>query len=224
MKLLDEIIDLAAADKGSVSTLLRKCLVLAHTLRNDRLKKWAEDELNGYEGDEGIPEYRKTAATAKGFFIGPYGSQINDQPIPPAALRKEHRRFAVSVVLRQPIASYERVDPDGRFVIEWPADLTMVYQGKFFGGDYVLNRAWQEIPVAVFVGLIDTVRTRVLRLALELKDDLGAVSDDLNGLPKEKIDQHVIAYIFGGTNVIASSNFAQIDRIDIWERRLAGTI
>jgi hypothetical protein len=45
MELLDDIIDLAASDTGSVATLLRKCLVLAHTLRNDRLLTWAENEL-----------------------------------------------------------------------------------------------------------------------------------------------------------------------------------
>ena len=38
MKLLDDIIDLASSEQGSVTTLLRKCLVLAHTLKNDRLR------------------------------------------------------------------------------------------------------------------------------------------------------------------------------------------
>jgi hypothetical protein len=78
-----------------------------------------------------------------------------------------------------------------------------------------LNRAWQEIPVSVFVGLIDTIRTRVLRFALELKDELGLVSEDLKELPKEKVDQSVITYIFGGTNVFASKDFTQIESIEI---------
>ena len=64
MELLDDIIDLAASDTGSVATLLRKCLVLAHTLRNDRLLTWAENELNGYKCAESVPEYRKTSAPA----------------------------------------------------------------------------------------------------------------------------------------------------------------
>jgi hypothetical protein len=102
MNLLDEIIDLAAGEQRSVATLLRKCLVLAHALRNDRLKVWAENELNGYAPtDDGIPEYRKTAAPAKGIFMGGFGAQINDQPIPPALLQERHRHFAESAVLRQ---------------------------------------------------------------------------------------------------------------------------
>jgi hypothetical protein len=67
----------------------------------------------------------------------------------------------------------------------------------------------------VFVGLIDTIRTRVLRLALELKDDLGAVSDNVRELPKEKIDQSIVTNIFGGINVIASRDFTQINRIEV---------
>jgi AbiTii len=218
MKLLDEIIDVAASETGSVATLLRKCLVLAHTLGNDRLKVWAENELNGYDSDDaGIPEYRRTPAPAKGFFVGGFGSQINSQPIPPAILQERHRHFAESAILYQPIASYEGVDGASRFVLEWPANLTVLYQGAFFEGRYALNRAWQEVPGSVLVGLIDTIRTRVLRFALELKDDLGSVSDNLTELPKEKVDQHVVTYIFGGTNVIGSRDFTQIDSIEIRE-------
>jgi len=135
MKLLDEIIDLASSEKGSVATLLRKCLVLAHALKNDRLKVWAEHELNGYDPTDGaIPKYRKAAAPAKGFFVGSFGVQINNQPIPPAMLKERDRHFAESVVLSQPIASYENVEGDSRFVFEWPANLTVLYQRQFFRG------------------------------------------------------------------------------------------
>ena len=216
MKLLDEIIDAASSEHGSVATLLRKCLVLAHALRNDRLKAWAENELNGYHPDNDvIPEYRKTVAPAKGFFVGGFGAQIRDQPIPPAMLREQHRHFAEEAILFQPIACYENADPASTMALEWPANLIGVYQSTFFEGRYALNRAWQEIPGTVLVGLIDTIKTRVLRFALEVKEDLGSVRDDINELPKEKVDQQVVAYIFGGTNVIASRDFTQIQSIEI---------
>jgi hypothetical protein len=217
MNLLDEIIDLAAGEKGSVATLLRKCLVLAHTLKSDRLKAWAENELNGYEAakEDEVPAYRKTLVTAKGLFLGRLGAQLTDQPIPPAMLREQHRHFAESVILFQPIASYEGVGPNSKLVIEWPANLTLMYRASFFQGQYALNRAWQEVPGSVFVGLIDTIKTRVLRFALELRDELGLMGEDLHGLPKEKVDQNVTMYIFGGTNVIASRDFTQIERIEI---------
>ncbi len=216
MKLLEEIISLASTESASISTLLRKCLVLAYTLRNDRLKSWVESELNGYESqDTVVPEYRKTAIHAKGLFLGGFGAQINNQPIPSTMLREEHRHWAEFAELKQPIASYEGVSHGSRLVIEWPGNLVGLYQSALFEGRYALNRAWQEIPSTVILGFIDTIKTRVLRFSLELKDELGEVSDDPNELPREKVDQNVNTYIFGGTNVIASKDFVQVGSIDI---------
>ena len=100
--------------------------------------------------------------------------------MPPSVLKKEHRHFASTVKLTQPIAAYD-IDIDKgkdkgkeKFIIEWPPDLTLLYQRKFIEG-YALNRAWQEIPPSVIVSLVDTIRTRVLRFALELKEELGLV-------------------------------------------------
>jgi hypothetical protein len=214
MKLLDEIIDLAVDDEGSIATLLRKCLVLAHTLKNDRLKEWAEKELNGYDNTDAVPEYRITGAIAKGSFLGPLGTQIHNQPLPAGVLHEKHRHFAESVKLMQPIVAYDTPATATHFVLEWPPDLTAMYQRRFVQ-HYVLNRAWQEIASSVFPCLIDTVRTRVLRFALELKDDLGQVDDNPDSLPSAKLDQYVTTYIFGGTNIVASKDFTQIGNIEI---------
>ena len=46
--LLDDIIELATDDKQPITVLLRKCLILASQLKNERLKAWANKELNGY--------------------------------------------------------------------------------------------------------------------------------------------------------------------------------
>jgi hypothetical protein len=215
--LVDEIITVASSEAASVSTLLRKCLVLAHTLRNDRLKTWAESELNGYQGEDesSFPDYRKTPAYAKGIFIGAGGAYFKDQPIPAEALRKQHRHWAETVLLGQPIAAYERAESHSSMIFPWPAGLTALYARTFFQGRYSLNRAWQEVPGSVIVGLIDTIKTRVLGFALELKDELGEVQDDPAELDRDTVDKTVINYIFGGTNVIASRDFVQVDNVEI---------
>ena len=175
------------------------------------LQTWAGKELVGYEQDDNdLPEYRKVVAQAKGFFIGPRGAAINDQPIPSLVLREEDRHFAETASLVQPIASYEGATKGG--AIDWPPNVTAFYERKVFQGTYTLNRAWQELPGSHFVGLIDTIKTRVLRFALELKRDLGSVNDDISRLPETTIDRSVTIHIFGGTNVIASQDVTQINR------------
>jgi hypothetical protein len=45
MKLLKEIIELATDNHTPLTVVLRKCLVLAYSLKNERLKTWVEKEL-----------------------------------------------------------------------------------------------------------------------------------------------------------------------------------
>ena len=70
MKLLDEIVEGAVDDKVTLPSLLRKCLLLAHQLKNGKLRAWAEYELNGYQGEASLPEYRKVRIRALGNFLG----------------------------------------------------------------------------------------------------------------------------------------------------------
>jgi hypothetical protein len=65
--------------------------------------------------------------------------------------------------------------------------------------------------------LLDTVSNRVLRFALDLKDDLGDVDDNIDALPRDKIDRQIVYNIYGGTNIVAESaqNFAQFGSITV---------
>jgi AbiTii-like protein len=204
MELLDKIIDGATEHTEPLPNLLRKCLVLAHRLKNDKLSTWAGKELNGYQEDDQLPSYRIIRIVSKGFFIGPGGSRIDDQPLTPSVLKPEHRDWTRVANLTQPIASYELFNTDANPQIPWPPGLTAMYQTKFFP-HYVLNRAWQEIPASAFVGLKDTVRNRILSLALELKSQLVDVSDKPEQLAPEKVDQSVVFHIYGNNNIIAST-------------------
>jgi hypothetical protein len=228
MKLLDEIVDLAIDNQASISVLLRKCLVLAHQLKNDRLRSWIENELNGYAtSDAELPKYRKIYTPAKGLFIGSFGRMLNDQPLQSSIMEHQHRHFATTARLTQPIISYEgtKDGSKGNYAIPWPQDLTVKYQQKFLkDSDFVLNRAWQEIPASIFPSIIDTVRTRVLQFALELRDELGLVDDNVSALPQAKVDRSVTTYIFGGTNVIAGTahGFTQIGAVNVEIGDIAG--
>ena len=170
MQLLARIIEGAITDDVKLVTLLRQCLILANELDNESLKAWATAELNGYPDHNAMPEYRVTPITAKGVFLGPLGAQINDQPLAAGTLKEPHRWWATTAYMKQPVSTYERLASDseknGFAIVNWPADLTAAYQSKYIEG-YALNRAWQEISMGAVAGIVDTVRTRILQLALE---------------------------------------------------------
>lgn len=205
MSLLDDIIKAITETDEKTSSILRKCLVLSYKLKNDSLKSWVSKELNGYDYDDPeMPEYRKVNSPAKGVFLGSFGQQINDQPIPSAVMKEEHRHWAERAKLPQPIAAYEDVKGDENRVIPWPANLVLFYQAKFFDGDMALNRAWQDIPGTVMVGIVDTVRTRVLTFVLELKEQTFEEEVEVEKLPPSTVQTLVQMTVIGGTNVFGN--------------------
>lgn len=209
---LDDVIASSLDDNTSIAGLLRRCLVLSYHLNNDALKKWVESELNGYGAEDQLPRYREVNAPAKGLMLGTGGSTINDQPLPSALMNEEHRHFAESVRLTEPIAAYQELrnqsgnGGSGRARVEWPANLTGKYQKTFFGASFVLNRAWQEIPSAAFVSVVDTVRTRILTFALELQKEVGKIPGNvIASIPSKIVQTHVVNIILGNNNVLSSS-------------------
>jgi hypothetical protein len=227
MALLDDIIAGAVSDMTPVATLLRQCLVLAHQLRNDKLKAWAEQELNGYTEVDALPKYRVVKVTATGSFAGPFGNALNNQPLSASILEKELRHWAETAFLTAPIVSFDigRDDegkPNGGR-IQWPQDLVSMYQSDFIQG-WNLVRASQQIPGTVFAAILDTVRTRILQLALELKGEMS--DDDIGKLQPSKVDQSVVNHIYGGNVVVAATaeNFSQVQNISVVQNDLNGLL
>jgi hypothetical protein len=206
VKLVDEIIGDALDGERGIADVLRKCLVLAFELKNSKLKNWVKRELNGYYGVEPdeVPDYRKAHLFSKGNFQGPFGGWIPNRPLPMGVLDKKHREVLVPTFFREPIAAYQKeARGKGTPVINWPPDLIAIYQAKFLEG-YALAQAWQEVSPGLMPAIVDTVRNRVLRFALEIREELGHVADKPSNVPSEKVEAAVNNYIFGGNNVIGS--------------------
>jgi len=195
-ELISEIIDGAIATDISVAALLRKCWVVSAQFENDSLTEWVLKELNGYDDWKNLPNYRVINVGAKGFFIGPLSAQINDQPLASLVLDEDHRHFAESVFLRDPVSAYENVkdDGDGRYRVEWPANLVLKYQSSFFEG-YALNRAWQEVPAHALRSIAETVRNRVLEFALSMRKEFGDDITEVDEVVNEHIDSVVLSIL-----------------------------
>jgi hypothetical protein len=212
--ILDDIIALATDNTASLAVVLRNCLVLAHVLKNNRLKSWAQSELDGYDPDAELPDYRKSAAGAKGNFMGPFGSALNNFMIPPQLLDEADRCHAQYALLNQAVAAYEDLlrlpAVKGKLTLHWSNAMIGYYMNRLpMTGGLQLVEAWQEIPRSAFIQLLDTVRNRALSLALELKDEVGDDDTALKQLSQtstEKVEQTVVQQIFHGTVYLASGN------------------
>ena len=106
--LLDKIIDLATDVQQPLSVLLRQCVLLGYELKNDSLKAWANQELNGYTEPDKIPEYRVQNAGATGVFNAGYAYPNVSRAIPSSVMEEPHRWAAEIVRLAEPVSAYER--------------------------------------------------------------------------------------------------------------------
>jgi hypothetical protein len=175
MALLDDIIMMAADNKEPIGSLLRKCLVLESQIKNEKFRAWLDLELDGYdrENQAEFPSYRVFSCVNLGDFHG-LTVRMSSQPISLHVMDERDRKVLEKVHLHQPAAAYEgRSSQDKDGALPWNQSLVVKYQRKIYeDGEPVLIRAWQEIPGSVLVGLLEHIRTQVLRVALEMKEKL----------------------------------------------------
>ena len=225
--LLDKIIELATDADKPLTVLLRQCVILGHELKNDSLKMWANQELNGYAEPEKMPEYRVIRTGATGLFSAGYRFPTIKRPIPAALMHENHRWAATEAHLCEPISSYENVlkndETKGELSIPWSADMVTYYQAKFIK-HHVLTQAWQDLSRGVIIGLLDTVRTRVLNVALDIKSEIGDSDADLKKVPSssevaERVDHIIINHIYGGTVFVGDQQSVNVQNISAgnWE-------
>ena len=223
MTLLQEIQQLAVDSSVDLDSILRKCLILASRLRQKELKTWVRSELDGYSSDN-LPDYRTFSSFAQGHFSGAFGRQVKNANIPETHIPKELRDI-LQIKVTQSVSEIQDMIADateGRLMKPWPASLYTLFDGIVFE-DMSLLSAWTVIPKNKFVGVLNTVRNRILSFALEMEEEYpeAGETDDSKPLPEEKITKLFTTNIYGtignfaagstvGTmsaNIIESGNF-----------------
>ena len=74
---------------------------------------------------------------------------------------------------------------------------------------YVCMQAWKVIPTSFVIGIVDTIKTKILNFVLEIEmidKDAGDVAINSNPIPQEKINQIFNINITGNVQNLASGN------------------
>jgi AbiTii-like protein len=224
MQLLDNIINMGTAnDPAPLTAVLRQCIVLANNQKAPLLRTWAEQELKGYSNPKDVPEYRIMQVGALGHFEG-VGVRYQARPNPSSLLRKEHRWAATVHRLTEPVSSYESLgDTKGALIYEWPSDMIGLYQSSLLAG-CVLITAWQQVPKTAIAGVLDTIRTRVLTMAIDIKNESEESGVDLNHVERgsqeaQQIQRSVVTNVYGNLYMIAGDHVVNTQNIAVgnWE-------
>jgi len=196
MSLLREIQDAAVDATTPLAVVLRKCMLLAARLGHEPFKKWVDQELNGYPPDADLPEYRRVGDLLSiGNFAGPMGRQLLNIVLPLGPVPEHARHHYETAEFREGVARLADVatahDGGGKLGARWPGDLIALVADKYFQG-YALLDAHVEIPTSTIVGVLDAVRNKVLKFALEIEQQNPAAGDAAPGarpVPEERVTQ-----------------------------------
>ncbi len=214
----------AAATDSSIPLvdLLRKCSILAARLKNDDLRAWVDREMNGYGDDDVVPAYRVLSVDSFGHFSGPGGSGLENAPIPPHTLKEELRRHVEGARLMQPVAALEDLiaTSETAFQIPWPPDLTAIVGQDIYQYMNCLQ-AWRAVSRGQIIGILDTVRNRILAFVLEMESELPAAGDWPSSqapVPQEAVQRVFHTTITGNVNqLIAGSHDFTANAIQVVE-------
>ncbi len=216
---LGALIGDAAGSDVPVDELLRRLKVVATRARLPELEAWVQNELGGYENADDLPTYRGPfPAHVLGFFSGPFQSSARNVPIAPSAFPEDMREGRLfQVRFFDSVAELEVLSAaDSGLRIPWPADALMLCQylvskGRLDFSGNVLQEAHQVVSRATVVGILRTVRDRVLTLALRLEQenpDLGQAGAPAAS-PAAARDVQIIVHGGQPNIAVASTNVSQ---------------
>jgi hypothetical protein len=218
MTLLQQIQEAAIDPKHPLADLLRKCLILSYRLKHLPFREWVERELDGYPKGADLPPYRRAVGDIHAALSGPLQGYVADVPVPMSQLPEDHRDLLRNFDFGQGVAELEALaggakDQSSKGLMKnLPMELCRrveIYEG------WSTVRMWSSLSISTLSGVLDQIRTRALRFALEI-EALNPAAGEPTDIASPAVSQQLVSQIFntvisGGTvNLAGTQSIQQI--------------
>jgi hypothetical protein len=175
------------------------CKILAVRLNHQAFKEWIGYELHGYTQAQ-LPEYRVlNNLTCRGKFKINFEGEGAILPIPTerlitALVHKVTTKYvcegvrALEGMVRQAYLGNQLT-----INIQWTNEVRDKIIISEMESKYRCYEAWTEVPTFELVGILDTIRTRVLDFVLEIEaeaPDAGEVKPRAEPIPQSVVNQY----------------------------------
>ena len=208
LSLLHQIQEAVVQEGSDLGSVLLKLRLLASRLGSDVLEEWVKHESEGYPPGSEVPPYRVVSVSYKGTFSGPFGSGINNAPIPTYLVEKHAGEHWTKKEVRESIAGVGellRMSAEmGALGID-ASNLILLLQGKVYE-HYSCIDISSSISRTAIAEIQQAVRSRILELTLELEKSIPAAAHVSFGTPQErdtnpeKVQQISQQIIYGNVN------------------------
>ncbi|MBB1562628.1 hypothetical protein HG440_003425 [Candidatus Saccharibacteria bacterium] len=169
-RLLLQLRDAALDENEPTAGLLRKCLFLGSDVGSERLRSWAESELNGYGDEDELPVYRSIPAPillmdSQSGYTWVENQIVNRLQVPPTA-----RKYLLeSLEIRQPLAELQELSMNKsvRFSTPRLAIAAHCWNQELEWPQQIMQLKY-TVPGATIKGVLDRVRTILIELIIDL--------------------------------------------------------
>jgi hypothetical protein len=205
MQIIDNLIDQLVADSTTLTGILIKTKVLAFKLKNQELKDWIDNELNGYPNGP-LPPYRILPCQVLGDISNGF-QRAKNYPIPLTALDARQKETFLTVTLFQSIStldSFVHNNDNSKMVLTIPPEFYGFLSEPFDNG-YEIEFARKEIAKIQIVQLLTAVKTKLLDFLLKLNEEAGDdndLSELASGKKNETISSLFNSTVFGDNTTI----------------------
>jgi AbiTii-like protein len=200
----------ALDDSVPVATALRKCVVLGGKSGSEELRDWATRELQGYHGQDTLPDYRIIAAPL--MVDGVAGNtQVTHQQIPPSSLPDfAHEHISETLELRDGVGSLEALAQQEQIKLSpsKAADLTRIMNSESGPYQHIISLYWSVSPSAI-QGVLDRVRTALTQLVAELRANMAMPEE----VPTAAAADHAVQVVVTGERSQVKVTTAQADAL-----------
>ncbi|MDI9312144.1 MAG: hypothetical protein QM535_18160 [Limnohabitans sp.] len=207
MNIIDELISSISTQENSITDILIRTKILAFELKNETLKTWIENELNGYNTKDKLPSYRVLPCQVIGRVSNGY-STANNYPIPLIGLDKDITKMLNTINFTESISGIEALcDMSESKKIGLNVLPNMYpYLSRDFDNGFVIEYARKEISVVQVIQIVTAVKSKLLDFLLELKETVGNNNVENFSIKKEIISSLLNSAVFGNNTTIIVGN------------------
>lgn len=218
MSLLREIQSDVGVPESDVTTVLRKCKILASRLGSNELAQWVAWELDGYPNSQSIPDYRRLTITYFATFVNA-AWRVGRAAIPPQIVPPEQQESFTSLEFRDGIAKADTFARSKNAISVARPGLEFAVQGKMYP-EMECQSVWGEIAPVEFQQVLSAVRNRILDFSLSIEaenPDAGEAAPNSQPVPEEKLRPLVQNIFHGNVGAVAqnSENFNQTVSVQV---------
>ena len=198
-----KIIKQLANNEITVATALNRLLIIASDIESDELYSWVNNELNGYERSDDLPDYRKIDAPYIKY-SGINGSfQVINQPLPIYYFSESTRERIITVCIFDSIDNLCNI-------VEQTTNRERIRDLTYLAGEIMENtgiqciKIEQVITIDVYRDILNKIKTKLLKVLIALDKAYGCL-DELDIDLSSKTEAEVKAVNNKIVNIIDNS-------------------